>query len=92
MATATTIEFKRRAVCELRNECRRKIWESHCGRYRVIYSKPLVGKLPATWYAMAEQLSSGVVNSHRSWTIISKHRKRDPAFEACQKHAREVSQ
>ncbi len=59
----------------------RRIWYSRCGRYRVVECRPKVS-LPVCFYA--EELRD-TDPSVVAWDVISRHRKRGPAFEACQR-------
>ena len=82
------IEFKR-ARTETTIAARRRIWESRCGRFRVVHSRCLFGprKGPQAigdrWYALAAERVDGRV----VWSLISRHRKRVPAFDACRRAA-----
>jgi len=66
---------------------RRRIWESRCGRFRVVRSRYLYGRLPDVWYACILDQSNG----RTFWAILSKHRRRKPAFAACQRACRRGS-
>jgi hypothetical protein len=57
----------------------RKIWETKCGKYRVIFSHIRYGEgiLPDQWYAMEL--------NNKNWDVISKHRKKTAAQKACEK-------
>lgn len=75
-----TLEWLRRAKCDQTLVASRKIWESHCRRYKVIHSRPLFRGLPEMFYAVRCDESGE--------TIISKHRKKTPAFKACEADAK----
>ncbi len=72
---------------------RRRIWESRCGRYRVVHSRCLYGPrkgpqaIPDTWYAMKLVVVSGNV----CWEVVSRHRQRGPAVRSCERDAKNVS-
>ena len=60
----------------------RKIWETKCGRYKVVFSQVRYGRgpngIPDTYYA---------IERGDDWeSIISKHRNKNPAMKACEKH------
>ncbi len=64
---------------------KRRIWRSKCCRYRVVHSHCEYGdkdSLADVWYAMVFDAMNHM------WDIISRHRKRQPAFKACETHAR----
>lgn len=64
---------------------RHRIWESRCGHYRVVESKWLGScHYPTRYYAcVLIDTATGPI-----WDMISRHRKRGPAVEAAEKHAR----
>jgi hypothetical protein len=60
----------------------RRIWESRCGRYRVVHSHcPYGTEMADRWYAMVYDFADAM------WDRLSTHRKREPAFKACESHA-----
>jgi len=59
----------------------RKIWETKCGRYRVVFSHIRYGNvLSDKWYA-EYRVGNG-------WGIISKHIKKHTAMKACENRHR----
>ena len=62
----------------------RKIWESECERYKVVYSHLIIGgdSMPDRFYAIE-------IEEDGSENIIKVHYKQNPAFESCEKHYRE---
>jgi hypothetical protein len=60
----------------------RKIWETKCGTYKVIFSQIRYGRgldgIPDTYYAIYKDEEDGE-------EIISKHRKMSTAMKACEK-------
>ena len=90
-ATSAVVDvvWKKRATVVVGSTHRRRTWESHCGRYRVVHSRCLYGPrkgpqaMPDVWYAMKPIVVSGNV----CWEVISQHRKRGPAVRACEKDA-----
>ena len=65
---------------------KRKLWQSNCGSYKIVYSSPKYGKalLPDVYYAIFVDQKQ----ENRAEIIISKHRKHDTAAMACEKHLR----
>ena len=59
---------------------KRMIWETRCKRYRAVKSKIIFGDLPVQYYAM--------INDNGFWDILSKHRKKSTAQQACEKDAK----
>ncbi len=72
---------------------RQRLYESRCGRFRVVHSRCLFGprKGPQAildvWYACHLER----INGRPVWSILSKHRKRAPAFAACEHASRHRS-
>jgi len=68
----------------------RKTWGSKCGLYQVIFSQIRYGKglgpksIPDVYYAMSRSVTDGFFN------IISKHRKKNPAIQSCEKLAKKL--
>ena len=61
-------------------ECsKRRIWNTQCGKYKIVESVGKLAGLTTTYYAI--RIENGAE------TIISKHRKFDPARKACVKWA-----
>jgi hypothetical protein len=60
------------------------IAESRCGRYRVRESR--IRHLPIVFYAQVYVPATELAGE--TWAILSKHRRRDRAEQACQRHAR----
>jgi len=75
------LTFPKRCRKQTTITARKRIWESRCGRYRVVEAVSLYG-LPTIWYAMRLDGTC--------WDIVSQHRKGDTALEACRKHAKEI--
>jgi len=80
------LKFKQRAEVVTDDVARRRIWQSRCGRYRVVHSQCVLGPrngpdaVPDVWYALVRQAGQ--------WRLISRHRRRGPAERACLKHFR----
>ena len=64
---------------------RRRIWQSRDRRFRVVHSAYLYRGLADCWYALDYDPLT------ETWNIISRHRRRGPAFRACEKVARQKS-
>lgn len=68
----------------------RKTWESRCGLYKVVFSQIRFGRdlgpksIPDVYYAMSRKTTEGIFD------IISKHRKKNPAIQACEKLAKKL--
>ena len=79
------LKWKRRAKVTMTDVSRRRTWESLCGRYRVVHSRCLFGPrkgpqaIPDRWDAI--RLTDG-----RRWDGISRHRKKESAIRACERH------
>ena len=73
------LDWKKRCRKDQTMSADRKIWETRCGKYRLIFSHIRYGEgiLPDVWYAL--ELDNGY------WEIISKHRKKNTAQKACEK-------
>ena len=84
------LQWKRRATVVVGSTHRRRVRESRCGWYRVVYSRCLYGPrkgrqaIPDVFYAMKLVVVSRTI----CWEVISEHRKRGPAFRACEKDAK----
>jgi hypothetical protein len=63
------------------------IAESRCGRYRVRESR--IRHLPVVFYAQVYQPATELAGE--TWAILSKHRTRTRAEQACERHARRSS-
>ena len=78
------LEWKKRCKTDVTIVSNRKIWETKCGRYKVIFSQIRYGRgpngIPDTYYAIS--LKDG------QESIISRHRKKGPAMRACEKYDR----
>jgi len=78
------LTFKTRARIHENHTARRWIWESHCGRYRVVRSVSLYeyspNGRPRTTFR-AERFS--IVDELACWEGISAHRNRHTAERAC---------
>ena len=85
--------WKKRATVVIEPTHRRRLWESWCGRYRVVHSRCLYGPrkgkqaIPDVWYAT----KLVVVSDNTCWEVISRHRQRGPAVRACEKDAKDAS-
>lgn len=86
MDVPATITWPHRAKRETRNEHRRRIWRSRCGRYRVVYSACLLGAdtYAPRYYAQRRE----TLNGRELWETLSTHWKRGPALEACRRDLR----
>ena len=65
----------------------RKLWTSKCRQYRVAFSRCRYGPhdergIPDVCYAQHFDKEFGV------WDVLSRHRSRNAAAKACQRHAR----
>lgn len=78
------LQFPKRPSRSKGLTARKRIWESLCGRYRVVEAVSLYGGLPTIWYAMYRCDLPAC-----TWDIISQHRAGTPAAESCRKHAQE---
>jgi len=84
------LQWNKRATVVIGSTHRRRIRESRCGWYRVVHSSCLYGPrkgrqaIPDVFYAM----KLVVVSRRICWEVISEHRKRGPAFKACEKDAK----
>jgi hypothetical protein len=89
-SSAGGLLWKKRAKIVVGPTHRRRIWESGCGRYRVVHSRCLYGPrkgrqaIPDVWYAM----KLATVSGRTCWEVISQHRGRGPAVRACEKDAK----
>jgi hypothetical protein len=80
---AEPLVWKKRAQTDHTITGPRHIWATRCGRYRVVFSQP-VFHVPAIYYAQRWIRCAGNPDKF-FWDNISKHRKKEPAFEACEK-------
>jgi hypothetical protein len=68
----------------------RKTWGSKCGLYQVVFSQIRFGRglgpksIPDVYYAMSRKTTDGFFD------IISKHRKKNPAIQSCEKLAKKL--
>jgi len=85
------LDFINRGRRSTKNDFDHMAWRSRCNRYMVVESLFRLtwinkdGKregLPVVYYAE--------VRDGKGWSLISRHRKRARAEEACQRHARRV--
>ncbi|GAG46208.1 unnamed protein product [marine sediment metagenome] len=87
------IEFKTRARKDVNCTSDRRIWQSRCGRYRIVESrshfhelvrqrngKTVRRRLPTVYYAMR----ACAINGRIVWDVLSKHHKRETAQAACE--------
>ena len=81
------LQWKKRCVKDQTAVSDRKIWETKCGRFRVVFSHIRYGGgvLPDSFLAMELEIVPGL--EHPVWGIISRHRKREKAEEACELRA-----
>jgi len=77
------LEWKKRCKNDTTIVSQRKIWETKCGTYKVIFSHITLGEgaIPDTYYAIRVDLTG----DRRTETILSRHRKKNPAVKACEK-------
>ena len=73
----TELVWKSRCRRETNLVAHRRIWESRCGRYRVVHWRSLFG-LPDVFYAMRRMAPA-------SWAILRRHRERRPAMQTCER-------
>jgi hypothetical protein len=73
------LEWKKRCRRDQTIASDRKIWESRCGLYRVVLSHIRYGGGVLADYFYAQEFEEP-----RSWQNISHHRKKEPAFRACE--------
>ena len=84
------IQWKTRAKKDQTTCADRKTWESRCGLYKVVFSQIRFGRglgpksIPDTYYAMSRKTKDGF------FSIISKHRKKNPAIQSCEKLAKKL--
>lgn len=77
----------RRAVVDrsTRYAGHRRIWPSACGIYRVVWRDEAYGvALPPQYHAM--------VRDGEAWHLLSRHRRKQAAQAACERHARRCQQ
>ena len=82
-SSMTRVEFRRRARREITETSRRRVWESVCGRYRIVEAVSLFG-LPTVYYAQRR-----VDLPTCTWDLLvpGRHRKRGPAEASCRRDA-----
>ena len=80
------LEFKSRCRNERSLVSERKIWESRCGRYRIVHSRCLFGRrakksqrIPDVFYA---EIQRECFEGHNGWHLVSKHRTTAAALRA----------
>ena len=78
--TPEKLDWKQRCRKDETIVAKRRIWETKCGRYKVIHSVPKFKELSIVWYAI-ERLSNG------NEKLISRHRVEQRAYDACHRHA-----
>jgi len=86
-----SLTWPRRARVEIRAEHRRRIWQSRCGRFRVVESRCLLGgehTYAVRYYALRLEI---LADGRPFWEKLSDHRKRACAFAACEKESQELS-
>ena len=99
MATQTLnakgLAWKKRARTQVTGVARWKIWETVCGRYRVVLSTILYGG------PEKHQRHAPIVRAEHEdhkfgpsprWAVLSEHKKVAPALRACEAHARKELQ
>lgn len=80
------LEWKKRCKTDSTLISDRKIWETKCGSYKIVFSHINLGNgtLPDTYYAIyIEQRGENRIES-----IIGRHRKKNPAIISCESHAK----
>jgi len=85
----TMIEFKKRAKKETTPAAERRIWESWCGNYRVVFSRCRFGPRKGR-AAIRDEYRAEVrqqIDGRWCWAVISRHKKRERALEACKRNA-----
>jgi len=84
--TQSELVFPGRPVVQVSCVARFRVWESRCGRYRVVHAHVTLGEdLPRgrRWpdrYTAQQRDEAG-------WRVLSRHRKRTRALAACRRHA-----
>ena len=81
------IEFRKRAKRETTLSAERSIWETWCGSYRVVFSRSRFGPRKGR-QAIADEYRAEVrrkINGRWCWAVISRHKRRERALEACRK-------
>ena len=85
------IQWKKRCKKDQTICADRKTWGSRCGLYQVVFSQIRYGKglgpqsIPDVYYAMSRKTEDGFFN------IISRHRKKNPAIQSCEKVAKKLA-
>jgi len=82
---SATIEFPKRCRIDQTSTSRRRIWQSRCGRFRVVHSRCLFGR--RTGRQTIHDVFYAEVHDEFGWSVISKHRNRERAIRACQRFA-----
>ena len=84
------LDWKKRCRKDQTDVSDRKIWETKCGKYRVTFSHIRYGTGPEV--PIKRQLSDryyAEALTDRGWKLVSKHQKKNPAFAACERRAKE---
>ena len=74
-ASRPALDWNTRPRRERTIAAERTIWQTSCGRFRVVRSASLYG-LPLVFYALA-------IGEFGEWRIVGRHRKRGPAIDRC---------
>ncbi len=101
------IEFANRAKVEKSDISRRRIWESHCGRYRVVESRSVLceglfhfenRRDRRTGKTRQVRVKDSYADQIRAetrdehgWRVLSNHKTRGRAEAACREHAEAIS-
>ena len=78
------LEWKKRCKKDTTLVSDRKIWETKCGSYKVVFSHITLGngEISDTYYAIFINNQE----NNRTETIVSRHRKKNPAIKSCETH------
>jgi len=82
------LDWKKRCRKDQTEVSDRKIWETKCGKYRVSFSHIRYGEgcIPDRFFAEESYVGE---SDRLCWTVISQHRKKNPAIAACERRAKE---
>jgi len=88
MRTLAPLIWPRRARVDVHNDHRRRIWQSRCGRFRVVESRCLLGAntYAVHYYALRLEI---LPDGRPFWAKLSDHRKKARAFAACENEAQQ---
>ncbi len=79
------IDFPKRCRTDETLASKRKIWVSHCGRYRVVFSRCRFGRRSGRY--TIRDVFYAELRDDLGWDVISRHRNKHRAFGACRAHA-----